>query len=244
MKYTADIISLFDGWEETMVWSCLQGHMGCLLSDGHTPARSALIAVGDFCFFAGVPNDELIRNAPAPILTPQTSSWSKAIEDTWGSKVEKATRYTIKKESGIFKREKLLEFAAALPKEFSLSFITREIYDMLNKEPWSRDLCSLFNGYEDYRNRGLGVFVLENGIPVAGASSYSIYSDGIEIEIDTKPEYRRQGLALACGAKLILECQERNLYPSWDAHDLRSVALAEKLGYHRGEPYTVYYLLT
>ena len=29
---------------------------------------------------------------------------------------------------------------------------------------------------------------------------------------------------------------------SWDAHDLRSVSLAEKLGYHRGEPYTVYWL--
>jgi len=84
------------------------------------------------------------------------------------------------------------------------------------------------------------VAVLWNGQLVAGASSYTIYPGGIEIEIDTKPEYRDQGLATVCGAALILECLRRGLYPSWDAHDLRSVALAEKLGYHRDHPYPVY----
>ena len=64
----------------------------------------------------------------------------------------------------------------------------------------------------------------------------------MEIEIDTKPEYRQLGLATVCGAKVILECLQRNLYPSWDAHDLRSVSLAEKLGYHLDHPYTAYEL--
>jgi len=35
----------------------------------------------------------------------------------------------------------------------------------------------------------------------------------------------------------------RNLYPSWDAHDLCSVGLAEKLGYHLDKPYTVYIMI-
>lgn len=73
--------------------------------------------------------------------------------------------------------------------------------------------------------------------------SYTVYNGGIEIEIDTKLQFRQKGLATACGAKLILECLGRNLYPSWDAHDLRSVALAEKLGYHMDKPYTVYIML-
>ncbi len=71
---------------------------------------------------------------------------------------------------------------------------------------------------------------------MAGASSYSVYHGGIEIQIATQKAYRRRGLATACGAKLILLCLERGLNPSWDAHDLRSVALAEKLGYRRGSP--------
>lgn len=49
--------------------------------------------------------------------------------------------------------------------------------------------------------------------------------------IDTKPEYRRKGLATAVGAALILECLQAGLYPSWDAASRISVALAEKLGY-------------
>ena len=49
-------------------------------------------------------------------------------------------------------------------------------------------------------------------------------------------------LAAACGARLILACLDRGLYPSWDAIDLRSVSLAEKLGYHRAEPYPIYRL--
>jgi len=39
---------------------------------------------------------------------------------------------------------------------------------------------------------------------------------------------------------LILECLSWGLYPSWDAHDMRSVALAEKLGYHLDKEYTAY----
>ena len=84
--------------------------------------------------------------------------------------------------------------------------------------------------------------VLWNGTPVAGAGSYCVYRGGIEIEIDTREDHRRRGLAAACGARLILECLDRGLYPSWDAHDLRSVALAEKLGYRRGDPYPVYWI--
>lgn len=67
-----------------------------------------------------------------------------------------------------------------------------------------------------------------------------MYRDGIEIEIDTREDYRRKGLALACGTKLILECIKRNLYPSWDAQNKGSVALAEKLDYNFDKEYIAY----
>ena len=54
---------LFAGWKETMVWTCLQGHMGSVATDGRTPPESALCAVGDFCFLAGKPDPELARHA-------------------------------------------------------------------------------------------------------------------------------------------------------------------------------------
>ena len=45
---------------------------------------------------------------------------------------------------------------------------------------------------------------------------------------------------LGGGGGPILECLERGLYPSWDAHTEISAALAEKLGYHVSHPYVVY----
>ena len=47
-------------------------------------------------------------------------------------------------------------------------------------------------------------------------------------------------MATICSAKLILECQDRGLYPSWDAQNLWPVALTEKLGYHFDHAYTAY----
>ena len=60
------------------------------------------------------------------------------------------------------------------------------------------------------------------------------------IEIETREDYRRKGLAYICGAKLILECLKREWYPSWDAQNKWSVSLAEKLGYHFAYEYTAY----
>ncbi|MDD7444180.1 MAG: GNAT family N-acetyltransferase, partial [Clostridiales bacterium] len=87
---------------------------------------------------------------------------------------------------------------------------------------------------------GIGCAVLFGDTVVSGASSYSYYSGGIEIEIDTRADFRRRGLALACGARLILECLDRGLYPSWDAQNLGSLSLAKKLGYEFSHEYPAY----
>ena len=53
------IASLFDGWEETLVWSCLQGQMGRAFADNASHPRSARIELADFCYLAGEPDREL-----------------------------------------------------------------------------------------------------------------------------------------------------------------------------------------
>ena len=240
MKDRNKIAPLFEGWEETMIWSCLDGSMGHALCDNeHTPA-SAQIVLGDLCFFAGEPNDELTLKAGAPFLVPQHEGWCGSIERVWGERVQKRLRYAIKKEPDVFNINKLISYAASLPEGFTLRMFDEQLVRESFEQSWSRDFCAQFRDAADFLQRGIGVGVLCEGKLVAGASSYSVYRGGIEIEIDTKPEYRRQGLATACGAKLILECLSRGLYPSWDAYDLRSVSLAEKLGYHLDRPYVVY----
>ena len=82
--------------------------------------------------------------------------------------------------------------------------------------------------------------ILKNGRIVAGASSYTRYNDGIEIEVDTASDERKKNLATIACAALILKCLDENLYPSWDAQNTVSVHLAEKLGYEFDHEYVAY----
>ena len=87
---------------------------------------------------------------------------------------------------------------------------------------------------------GRGMVILRDGKIVSGASSYTRYQEGIEIEVDTVPAERRKHLATIVCSALILNCLEEGLYPSWDAQNMNSVHLAEKLGYEYDHEYVAY----
>ena len=236
---SAAVRALFAGWDEPMIRSCLQGHMGTWAADNPENPRSAAITVGDFCFLAGSPSPALAAQAAAPILVPQASDWHPVIETAWGDRVRPHTRYATRKDLHHFDRATLAALAAP-PAGFTLAPIGLDTYALLGQAEWSKDLQGLFRDGADFCRRGLGFTALCGGQAAAGASSYAIFDGGIEIEIDTHPDFRRRGLATACGAALVLSCLERGLYPSWDAHTAISLHLAEKLGYVSAGPYPVY----
>lgn len=239
---------IFGDWQETMIWSCLEGIMGSVYvnENGDGIPTAALAVLGDFSFAAGMPDEELAAFCPnerSPefhIMVPQNEAWEDVIERCYGKQARKVTRYAIKKEPNVFERERLLKAAGSPGKEYEIRAVDEELYRQCRKESWSRDLVSQFESYEKYRSLGMGSVILCGGKIVSGASSYTRYKGGIEVEIDTKKEFRRRGLAFACGAALILQCLDRGLYPSWDAQNLWSVALAEKLGYHFSHEYAAY----
>lgn len=246
-KENLDKISfLFDDWNETLIWSCLQGYMGSAWADSEINPRSSQIVVADFCFFTGEVNETLVKNKPKDynsdfiIMVPQNKDWAKLIEQVYGNNANMVTRYAIKKEKDVFDVKKLKAIVENVSKDYDIKLFDKQIYNMAIKNNWSYDLCSHYKDYKEYSEKGLRVVALHNGELVSGASSYTVYQDGIEIEIDTRTDYRRKGLASACGAKLILECINRNLYPSWDAQNKWSVALAQKLGYHFDKEYIAY----
>lgn len=237
---------IFNSWNETMIWSCLQGYMGNAWTDNVQNPKSAQILVGDFCFFAGVPNLDLVKNIPdyyttsCILMVPGSDEWGALIEQKYKGSCHKFMRYAFKKESTIFNTERLQSHINKLSAEYTVRKIDEEVFNNVKREQWSKDLCSQFLSYDEYEKLGLGFVITHNADIICGASSYTIYNKGIEIEIDTKEEYRRKGLALACASKLILECLNRDIYPSWDSANRESAALAEKLGYHFENEYVTY----
>lgn len=238
--------ALFGNWQETLIWSCLQQVMGKLYGDSEEEPASVMALLGDFCYFAGEPNRELTLYKPKwcrqdfVIMVPQNERWAEMIESCYPEKAKKVIRYAIKKEPGIFDREKLQKAVDGLPAGYSLKMVDEELFYRCKENKWCRDWTAQYENYELYQKHGLGAVILKEGEPVSGACSYTGYREGIEVEVDTKEEYRRQGLAYICAAKLILECLDRGWYASWDAQNKWSVGLAQKLGYHFDREYTAY----
>lgn len=242
------VAPLFAGTDETLVLSCLQGVMGRVWADKLPDPTAARLICGDFIMLAGdaasAQAEELVGEwgdgivLKHKVIVPVTDDWESVIERVLGDTVQKYTRFQTRKDT-VFSPEKLKSFTA-LPEGFELRRYDKELCRLALGEGWSDGALGCFEGAEDFLARGLGYAVMKGRELVSSATSYSCYNGGFEVEIDTKPEYRRRGLARACAAAFILECLERGLYPSWDAANGMSLALSKQLGYEPGHEYTAY----
>jgi len=219
------------------------------LSD--TP-QAALCESADFLFLAGEAQEKeterILRSwrgeraGQFVILVPRDPACGSLIEEIFGPAAKAEKRFAFQKGGENFDRAHLKRLAENHPANVQLRPFDRELYRMAQQADWSRDFVSQFRGEDDYLKRGIGVAALRGGELVGGASSYTVYRGGIEVQIETRSDLRRQGIAGACGAQLILNCMERGLYPSWDAANEESARLARRLGYRDAGPYACWEL--
>ncbi len=237
---TTKVFGLFDGWQETLIYSCLQGVMGKVFVTDIEAPKSAYAYVGCFAFYAGEPNKELVANKPDGfvIMTPQNDAWANLIEECHPS-AKKVTRYATKKDTR-FNQDVLKGFVNELPQGYELHEIDAELYNLCLESPVTVDFVSSFESKETFLENGRGMVITKDGRIVSGASSYTRYIEGIEIEVDTVPDEQKKNLATVASAALILRCLDENLYPSWDAQNVISLHLAKKLGYEFAHEYVAY----
>lgn len=238
----------FNNMEDTFIRTCLQGHMGRAWTDSMIRPSFGIIQVGDFCFINGfvsrnmrsVLNNILqITGRGSLLLVPGNENIKFMIQMNF-PKWEQVQRYAFQHKSEEFDLPFLKQIISTLPKEYELALIDEHWYLKALSEEWSRDLVNNFESSSDFMKRGIGVIITCNGEILSGASSYSIYDGGIEIQVDTKPSYRMKGLGYMVSAALIIACRERNIYPNWDAANEISMQLALKLGYNYSHSYSIY----
>lgn len=244
------ISSFFEDMEHhTMILSYLQGHMGTGWVDSIEAPKCAKICVGDFSFVAGDYHSKgassLISNIPYELespwhlFIPQNVEWGELISECYPEGCYELVRTSMRKDT-VFSIEKLEANINKLCSKYQLVRINKELYNLCINNPRFKDLCSGFLSASDFVARGIGFCILHNGVVISGASSYSVYDNGIEIEIDTLEDYRKQGLATICASKLMIECVKKGIYPNWDAANEKSVNLAQKLGYKLAQEYLAY----
>ncbi|PGS36714.1 GNAT family N-acetyltransferase [Bacillus cereus] len=246
-KMKKKLSTVFEGLDSVIIRSYLQGHMGTAWVNNLEKPTVAQIIVGIFAFYAGDPNatetEELLHNLPEDILViVNTDEWKERIETAHKGSFDKFQRFRFKKNPANLNSNYLKTMLSKLPEEYELKKIDANIAGDPSLHAISEDFTGQFDSIEDYLNRGVGFAILYHGKVVCGASSYSIYDEGIEIEVGTHRDHRRKGLATVASSALILDCLAKGKYPNWDAANLESAELAKSLGYVYEEAYDTYYI--
>lgn len=224
------------------------GEFGPAWADDVDAPAVALAHIGwsdvGFSFVAGDSRGaealEAVRMVPAgSVIVSSDPSWNDAVRETLGHRAEVRTRTaTSTPPTSAWDRELLRTMAATLPAGHAIRRVTGSDIDAFADV--EADLIGNFRTRQAFLERGLGFGVWYNGRCVAGCSSYTLANGKLEIEIDTRPEFRRRGLARAVAAALILHCLDHGIEPCWDAHNPESLALALQLGFVDPEPYPVF----
>ena len=241
------IAPLFGKVNSTILLSYLQGHMGKAWVDDIENPTVAQVIVGVFVYYAGDAQskaaEELLNNLPKHILViVDSDDWKKRIETIHKGRMEKFDRFEFEKDSEHLEPKLLQKHLSALPKGYELKRIDESLVKEDSLHELSPEFTGQFESTDDFLKRGIGFCIVHNGQIVSGASSFSIYDDGIEIEVATNSEHRKKGLAAAVSSALILDCLEKGIYPSWDAANPESLSLGKKLGYVYKKTYDTYYV--
>lgn len=228
---------MFEYADDSTLDSFFEGVLGNAYSDSIDCPKSAVINVGDFFFVAGEPiiAEQVIKlagdNRYATFI-PDRPEWFEAL-NSHGKKLLFLERYhTSLPENGfdVNALEKITKGIENYP-DLILEPIDEKYYKKALQEDWSSPFVSNFKDYDEFNKHGFGFVITKDSEIVCGTSCFSYYKDGVEIEVSTREDFRRQGLAKITSAAFILECINRGVTPHWDARNKASLAISKNMGF-------------
>lgn len=225
-----------------MAKTAIQGYMGEVFVDNLEKPTFSYVLLRNFCFIDGNPNSEfaeiVLRKINNFKVIIANKNWFELIEKVFENNFETGVRYSIKKDTK-FDKEKLEGLLKKIDTDkYKIMKIDSELYKKIQE---TDSYVTNLGMSENYEKNGIGFVVLNQEDKIISViTSNGVYKDGVEINIKVDENERRKGIATAISSKMILECLEKNIYPSWDAANLNSVHLAEKLGYELDSEYRTY----
>jgi RimJ/RimL family protein N-acetyltransferase len=229
------------GWRG-LAAAILSGEMGEAYASGDEPWQLAVLKLGFENLVGGESTDsamaELFAFLPPHCMIVVPPAWNEALEARYAPFLTPERRVAFRSPAA-WDRRRLMEFMS-LASGFSLRRIDKQ--DIEAFATIESDLIRNFSTREGFLQRGVGFGVYHGGRFISGASSFAVGGGKLEIEIDTRLEYRRRGFATATGAALVLHCLDAGIEPCWDAANEASAALARKLGFVEEQRYMAYYV--
>jgi len=221
-----------------LVDAILEGTTGRVIADDagephvavlEIPSLKLSIVGGDAAYPSARQYIERIPKNTALFLG--AAGWEELVHSIHGGKLITMPRYAFTSEA--LDIEHLRGLASRVPHGYRLAQMDLALARRLDAEKsrFSEDHMVNFDSPEDFIARGFGFCLLHGDEMASVATTFAICSKGIEIQINTRKEHQRQGLAMVVAADLILHSLEQGLDPNWDAANESSVGLATKLGY-------------
>jgi len=223
----------------------IEGQMGTVYTDDPDNPTVFLIEQGGFfCYFAGdsrsINGIELIASlTPPKLLMPSVPGWLELAQKIIGGKLIETSRCSYSFDHLSVEHMNALINYSSFQEEVE-RIDAKIAAQSLEDQDYFMDI-SAFDSAMDFDERGIGYCMLKNGKMVGAAYSSLVCSKGIEVSIYVSPEYRRQGVATALGGLLVKYCLENGLEPHWDAANLESYMLAEKMRYYLSGTYSAFY---
>jgi hypothetical protein len=166
--------------------------------------------------------------------------WEELLREIHGGRLILLPRYAFSSEK--LDGARLYELRSRLPEEYRLERMNIDLAQRLAGEgsEFAADHMVNFDSPEDFIARGFGFCVLAGEEITSVATTFVICDRGIEIQINTRKNHQRRGLASVVAAQLLIYSLENGLDPNWDAANEVSVGLAKKLGYTPSGTYPMY----
>lgn len=226
--------------------SVLEGQAGGeiqIFVDSLTEPSSAQINQGSFAYFAGDSSGtsakRWLEELPAHCyIMPSSPGWVEKAKNIHGGRLIRGERYMFSPEA--LQPDRLKELTEH--PDYKVEKITLELARDMFRDPLQHYHFVNYDTPEQFMETGFGYCIRAEGEVAAACTTAMACRTGVEVGIMTHPGYRKFGLATRVAAAFLLHCLEHDLYPSWDAANLKSKGLAEKLGLVYAGPYEVFSL--
>jgi GNAT superfamily N-acetyltransferase len=230
-----------------LINAVLEGRWGIALTDdAFKPQAAVLLHKPVVSFFGGNPESpvslQLVQELTPPcMINVDAEEWVDLLIETYGDQLEKRQRFDFS--SKRLNIEHIRSFKERVQEGIAVKRINLDLARRLSHDLRTDNHLSSYSSAEDFLTRGVGFCALRGERIVSCASSFTVCHEGIEIEINTHPDFRRRGIATTLAATLIEHCLERGIESHWNAANPISAKFAEKLGYIQKEAYDLYVLL-
>ncbi|MBZ0275421.1 MAG: GNAT family N-acetyltransferase [Anaerolineae bacterium] len=239
-----------DAWcDRVYLEAVIEGRQaGRIFVDDPDHPRTALMTRSYDYFIAGTVNEAFrafIQDTPEEVdifqriygLVPLSDAWETALLQDLGERV-----VIVPRRNFTWAGDDLRDVVIAPPEGMRIVALDSALAARVNTEIYHyAPLLTYFWGDTDIEKCGqFGYCALSGDVITGVCHSVSVSNTQVNLGVETAAAFHRRGVGLAVCRATIQHAQRLGLQPTWDAdgNNVASVALARRLGFREGRPFT------